>query len=184
MVRSVFRIACLGLALPMLHMPQTQGRTQVKPPIVTPCRSDAKLHASVTLRELSGASRPILLTDGRAKVLHFWTTWSRPSQLSLAELSTFAARHTRDRLSVIAVAVDEQPAAVLAFAKRHPELTVPLATIAADQAAPFELRGVPTTLIVNGRGDVCSRFEGTPSVEAIEKAVAAMLAVGVQPKAR
>ena len=103
--------------------------------------------------------RTVSLSDYRGKkklALIFWATWnngSHPQMLMLAQ--TYQRIHTADSdYDVVAIAVDDDPAAVKQFATDS-KITFPI-VLDHDRAVTnaYQIRSVPTALVIDTDGKV------------------------------
>jgi thiol-disulfide isomerase/thioredoxin len=114
---------------------------------------------------LNGGKRSLadVLAGKKAVLLHFWATWC-PS--CIPELPKLAALHREIAESggaVVAVALqDMEPKDLKAFMERHGALPPlePYQASLPDAMKAYSLRGLPTSFLVDGKGDVVQKFEG------------------------
>jgi peroxiredoxin len=124
-----------------------------------------------TLPNLTG-SAPISLEEYRGDVVYvtFWASWCAPCREEMPLLADLWQRHRDEGFQVIAINVDEDPAAALQFAQEH-GLEFPLARDA-DRAVSqlYRVAGYPSHYLVDRRGKV--RFSALGFTEADALAVA------------
>jgi cytochrome c biogenesis protein CcmG, thiol:disulfide interchange protein DsbE len=90
-------------------------------------------------------------------VVDFWATWCDPCREQLPFLDTLAARYGPSGLLVVAVAFDEERAAVEAFLTAAPVTFPILWDRAGEQLSPrLGIDRLPTTVLVDRRGLVRS----------------------------
>jgi thiol-disulfide isomerase/thioredoxin len=118
-----------------------------------------------------GFSLPRLLADGgevslkayagRVVVLDFWASWCAPCARTLPLLSRLGAG--RGDLAVLALSIDEDRSKALDFLgrkeKRSPGLTY-LHDAKRTVAEAYDLGGMPSLVIVDGKGVVRYRHDG------------------------
>lgn len=126
---------------------------------------EARVIAEVSTKKLD--EEPVELTcagetaarvqpgDGRPTVVFFWATYSEPSMKVMKKIRSVAG--TRARL--LTVSLDRDRAAALAAASAA-GLEVPCMDPEGFDTAAFQVRGMPTVLILDGSGRIRYRNEG------------------------
>lgn len=99
---------------------------------------------------------------GKAIVLNFWATWCPPCIEEMPSLDRLAARHAGNHLAVITMAMDRaSEEKIRAFHDEHELLHL---TIQRDPdmklARSMRLFGLPTTFLIDHRGDVVAQLVG------------------------
>ncbi len=132
------------------------------------------------VRHLDGTSTSLAALRGKPAVLFVLTTWSAPALVDLPRLAALQQKH-RDRLAVLVVALDEQPAAVAVFAETFaPPFPV---VVPADRPrfvgpdgpiGPITL--LPATALVTSEGALFGRVDGVWPPGALEEAIDRLLA--------
>ncbi len=115
----------------------------------------------LALTDLDGHTLRRADLAGRVVLVDFWATWCPPCRASLPWLGDLAARYG-DRLAVITLAVESDPAEVRAL---HDRLDLPLvwALGPPDLVRAFgDLSAVPTLLLFDPRGRPVATFFGAP----------------------
>lgn len=115
---------------------------------------------AVTLED--GTGETVLLGElvERAAILHFWATWCAPCREELPELQAFAeAEELGERLVLVSVDTAEY-GRVAAFLD---ELGVGLGSwrqVEGNVGSAFAILGYPSTVVVDGTGEVLWRRQG------------------------
>lgn len=148
-----------------------------------PNRDRVVLHATevtpllgeVELRCAADTGKRVRL-GGRVHVVELWATWCQPC---VRALPLWSARAHADGIAVLAVSIDDEAEAPLAFARKHGvDLPILWDPFAAEIARAVPLGGVvPTTLVVDCQGrvrHVHEGFRGSDSIEAIVTQVRAL----------
>ncbi len=103
----------------------------------------------------------VLLSSLRGKVvvLNFWATWCGPCIQELPHLQEFYTRNKdKAKIAVLAVTTDENRALVDPFIKKN-KYTF---NVLFDEGlrGPYEVRGIPTTYIIDSAGNLRVRMVG------------------------
>ena len=115
----------------------------------------------VQLTDLEGLPISREALAGRVVLVEFWATWCPPCRSTLSWLGDLKKRYG-DRLSVVAVAVESEPAGVRKVAD---ELQLPIAWAVGSPAiaqAFGDLGGVPTLFLFDDSGRRVQTFFGAP----------------------
>lgn len=119
---------------------------------------------SVTVQDLDGREVDLkaALDTGEVVVLNFWATWCAPCKQEMPTLAALDSLFADRPLRVVTVAMDRAgPAALRAF----------MAEVGAEQleilhdprmavSGPYEIRGLPVTIVVDRSGDEVFRHAG------------------------
>jgi thiol-disulfide isomerase/thioredoxin len=122
-----------------------------------------KLISSVIFEDFSG--KEINLTDyaGKLIIVNFWATWCEPCKKEMPSLEKLSQDNSFKNLKVFAVNV-EQPNPLKAK-KFFNDLNITNLEIFFDKnlnfVKAFKLRGVPTTIIINKKGEDFGRIIGS-----------------------
>lgn len=122
--------------------------------------SERVLAPGFSLAELNG--KPVRLQDQRGKVvfLNFWATWCPPCILEMPTMEKLHREFGGEGLVILAVNFRESPKQVKAFLREH-QLT--FTTLLDPKGKVFELYqawSLPTTTIVNKRGEIVGKVIG------------------------
>ena len=160
MGRRVIVAALLLLASTMGAAAQSPDEPEIKPGEFIPA-APPQPAPEMSFTGLDG--KPVLLADfkGSFLILNLWATWCAPC---LKEMPSLAALEAQDAstLKVLAVSEDHGGAEVVApFLEKHDlgKLTVVLDPQSTALHA-LHLRGLPTSLVVDGNGRILGKVEG------------------------
>ncbi|MCI2098391.1 MAG: TlpA family protein disulfide reductase [Succiniclasticum sp.] len=123
-----------------------------------------------TKADLQGVARTVRPGDGSVYVLNFWATWCPPCRAEMPEIQEFAASHASD-LRFYAVNLQEKREEVQAFLTRNGYAMPILLDEDGSVSDAYRVRAIPTTLILNGKGEVILRREGMTTARELEDAL-------------
>ncbi|MFC4351833.1 TlpA disulfide reductase family protein [Fodinicurvata halophila] len=118
--------------------------------------------AFTELQDGEEIERHIADFEGQLLVVNFWATWCKPCIEEMPELNALQTEHGGDDLQVLTVSNDRGGAEeVLPFYEDYglEDLGVYLDP-KGELARDFQVRGLPTTFIVDRQGQVVGRIEG------------------------
>lgn len=111
-----------------------------------------------------GAGKELRLEafKGRPVLLNIWATWCTPCVAEMPTLDRLQAIFGKDQLVVMALALDRGgEAKVPSFYQRHGIKNLDLFLDTTGQAMfTLKLRGLPTTILLNAKGEEVGRVEG------------------------
>lgn len=108
---------------------------------------------------LDGDRISLAALQGKPMVINFWATWCAPCRAEMPMLQSTWERYA-DTVVIIGVDVDEDPAVVKAFVDEL-GLTFPIALDqGAEMSGRYNVRGLPTTLFVDGSGVIRKIYPG------------------------
>lgn len=112
--------------------------------------------------ELQGVDgKPHKLSEyrGKAVMLNFWATWCTPCKIEMPHLSN-TQQAFQDKLTVLAVSSEEQPATVSAFLNQNPLPFPILVDQTGDISRQYRVAGLPTTFFISPDGTVLEQNRG------------------------
>ena len=124
---------------------------------------------SLVLDDIRGVQHSLEQYRGKVVVVNFWATWCPPCVEELPSLENAWQRYRQQGLVVLAVS-DEGSDVVTSFLERLPtDITFPV-LIDHDMKSGnrWQIRGLPTTVVVDRSGDLYWRAEGQLDFSASE----------------
>lgn len=130
--------------------------------------------------DTTGAAHTLAEYRGRVVLLEFWASWCVPCRKGFPILDRLQKEHAAQGLTVVAVTLEEDDAAVSRFLAEHPAGFVVGRDPSGRGGEIFEVAAMPSTFLIDREGRTVSRFEGGSDGihQEIEKAVVGMLAGG------
>lgn len=127
--------------------------------------------AGFTLQGLDGKEQTVAPGDGKLYVLNFWATWCPPCRQEMPEMDRFAVSHAQD-LVFYGINMQEEKGKVESFLKENDYKMPVLLDTKGKAADAYHVRVIPTTVIVDGKGEVKLRKEGMATEKELEGALA------------
>jgi thiol-disulfide isomerase/thioredoxin len=103
---------------------------------------------------------------GEPVVLHFWASWCPPCRTEMPEMSKWVQEHGDVNVVIISLDGDQEDAAEFYAAKG---IQGPLNMGNMRETSRLGVRGLPTTVIIDGNGDVTKRHLGDIKWQDAEK---------------
>ena len=100
------------------------------------------------------------LATGKVIYLDFWASWCAPCRVSFPEVIALQNDLGSDRFEVIAVTVDENPAAARRFLRHYDVPYQILSDPDGVVAGQYALPGMPTSFVIDQEGSVSLRHSG------------------------
>jgi len=119
--------------------------------------------ATLTGERLSTADLP-----GRVTLINFWATWCAPCAEEVPDLVGLQATYG-DRVRIVGVSVDEASRRPLVdeFLARH-QVNYPVAMADDAVIAAFGVIGLPTSIVIDGAGNVVKTHRGRVSRDMLD----------------
>ncbi|MDX8393300.1 MAG: TlpA disulfide reductase family protein [Mariprofundales bacterium] len=97
--------------------------------------------------------------ENKRVLLHFWASWCAPCRHEMPILQHWIDQHPD--VVILPISLDNQATAATQFLQRHKnEINMPLLMARMQDANKIGVRGLPSTFIVNGQGDILLRKIG------------------------
>jgi thiol-disulfide isomerase/thioredoxin len=120
------------------------------------------------------ADKPLTLADfkGRVVLLNFWATWCAPCVEEMPALDRLQAAKGSADFAVVAIALDRQGKPLVEpFLEKLAVKSLPMYIDASSAAMrAFNLRGLPTTVLLDREGRELGRLEGAAKWDSPEAA--------------
>jgi len=146
--------------------------------LVSACSSDNRKPASgmkpvpqFTLPSLDGRTVAMKNLSNKVVVIDFWATWCGPCREEIPHLNKLYSDYKAQGLEIIGISMDDGPDGVKEFV-RQMRMEYPVGMGNDELAEQFGgIPGIPTTFIVDRKGNIVKKFVGLPSVEALNRVV-------------
>ena len=128
-------------------------------------------------RALTGKALKLSTLKGKVVLLDFWATWCGPCEETIPRLERLDDRYRAQGLEIVGVSVDDDAGEVPPFVRAH-GMRYPVVVDEGKQVMElYNVRAVPTTVLVDRRGRIRARWMGTGDdvVEEMEQDIRSML---------
>lgn len=135
-------------------------------------------HSQNTRPEAMSSSQDILKAVSQARgkvvVLNFWASWCGPCRQEIPELVELRKRVGEDRLVILGVSVDQDPAAYSLFTSKA-GFNYPVSRAQQDVFMAFSIRAIPRTMVYSKKGELMHTQEGYMPGADLERMVKKLL---------
>ena len=129
------------------------------------------------IEDMNGTDVALKDYSGQVILLDFWATWCAPCRLEMPWFVEFFDKYEDQGFVVLALDVDDPPAAIQSFATQY-GMDFPV-LVGADRDdfkdAYGPPVGYPTAFIIGRNGNVCTSHTGFTSKETFEQEILALL---------
>lgn len=117
----------------------------------------------------SGATLDLERLRGKVVLLDFWASWCQPCRHSFPWLNAMQAKYADRGLVIIAVNVDRERADAERFLRETPATFRIVYDPAGALAARYEVPGMPSSYVIDAKGDIIERHVGFRSALRAER---------------
>ena len=123
--------------------------------------------------DVNGKSHSLAAERGKWVVINVWATWCPPCRRELPELAAFARKHAHSDIRVWGLSVDQaKSAAELSMFAEDQKIGYPIFKVSPRQLQVFGgVRGIPTTFLVNPKGEVVAHHTGAITAKMLQKMI-------------
>lgn len=131
----------------------------------------------LTLETLDGESIALDEQDGRVLLINFWATWCAPCRKEIPDLNALYSDLESEGLTVIGIALDRKGAEVVRpFVQNNPvDYPIVVDTDGVTEVELGPIHGLPTTLVVDPKGQITRRVIGIFPVDEMKPTLQEML---------
>ncbi len=129
-----------------------------------------------SLPDLDGKVHSLNDYSGRILVLNFWATWCPPCLSEITKLNDLYEKYKTDGLEIVGIALDKDSLDLVApFVKEN---QIKYTVLLGDQETLGQLKnfkGLPTTLVFDGKGEIRKKFDGSFEEQEMEETLQPLL---------
>ncbi len=158
--RKKFRILIALAFLSLFPVPQVEAEEEIP---------------NLNLMTING--QPWKLSDykGQVVLINFFATWCGPCRKEVPDLVTLQKEFGSKGLSIIGLAFNSDPEAVVRFAAKY-KINYPVAVYGKDDVKKYGgVSAVPTTFLVDRKGKLAGGAEGLVPKAVLEKKIKELL---------
>jgi peroxiredoxin len=151
---------------------ESMATSPLKPSL--PSGDDMIAAPSFTLTDIDGKS--VSLSDFREKivVLDFWATWCPPCKREIPDFIDLQKEYGQRGVQFVGIALDE-PGRVQAFARQN-GMNYPVLLGTNSIVSEYGgIEGIPTTFVIDKKGNVVTKFEGDRPRQVFEAEIKKLL---------
>jgi cytochrome c biogenesis protein CcmG/thiol:disulfide interchange protein DsbE len=127
-------------------------------------------------RDLNGRSVNLARLRGKVVLLNFWATWCAPCASEMGVFSQWQREYGGHGLQVIGISMDDGEAPVKKLVERlKPEYPIAIGDAKLGERYGGVL-GLPLTYLIDRKGVVRARFQGSADLKAMESRIKELLA--------
>lgn len=163
-------VAALMFAEPGNTAPNTISAIEAATPTASSKAPDFKLQT------IDGKQLRLSDYKGKAVILNFWATWCPPCRAEIPDMIELQKKYSSKKFSFIGVVVNDDVEKVQRFVKEkginYPVAMGDDATASAyGQFIEGGMRGIPTSFVINAKGEILGYFVGGQEKATFEEAI-------------
>ncbi|HTZ20697.1 MAG TPA: TlpA disulfide reductase family protein [Opitutaceae bacterium] len=146
---------------------------------LAPLRAEVKTGEAFPVLASAGLVGQVPATAGKILLVDFWASWCAPCKASFPVYARLQADYAVRGLVIVAVSVDEDPAAYAAFVKKFAPPFVTVRDATQQLVSAVNVPTMPTSYLVGPDGrvrHVHSGFHGEETEQALRTEIEALLA--------
>jgi peroxiredoxin len=174
--------AAVGVALfavPFLRGPEDRLAADVTAaaPSSATCPAKTSANFDFTLKDAGGATVKLSDYKGKVVLLNFWATWCGPCKMEIPEFVEAYSKYRDKGFVILGVLSEDDPSQkdLQTFMSEF-KMNYPVMRQHAELEESFgTLWALPTSFVIDRKGQVCSKHMGPFSKEALEREINGLL---------
>jgi len=141
------------------------------------CTAKSSVNFDFTLKDASGAAVKLSDYKGKVVLLNFWATWCGPCKMEIPEFVDAYSKYRDKGFVILGVLSEDDPSQkdLQAFMSEF-KMNYPVMRQHAELEESFgTLWALPTSFVIDRKGQVCSKHMGPFSAEALEREINGLL---------
>lgn len=133
-----------------------------------PEQTNTPMAPDFTATLMTGETVSLSSFAGKTLILNFWATWCGPCRDEIPELNSFYEEN-KDSVAFLSVEIQESRQEVEEFLRSRP-IRYPI-VLDSEQGKSisdlYQISVVPTTFIINSKGEIIAKIQGSTTREAL-----------------
>ncbi len=170
------RVFTLILALALLLSAFSFASHHLFPASADARHAEPVLAPAFTLETVDGKKVSLSDFKGKGVIINFWATWCPPCRQEIPDMIELQKAYS-GKFTFIGIAVNDKPENVAAYVKEK-GINYPVAMgnekVVIDYGKFLEggqLRGIPTSFVINPKGEIVTAFVGARDKRAFESVI-------------
>ncbi len=131
-----------------------------------------------TLPDLEGNSLTLSDFKGRVIILNFWATWCPPCRKEIPDFIELYEKYKDEGLLIIGVSLDRGDSRTVKQFSKNYKINYPIVLGNVNVTQDYGgIRGIPTTFVIDRKGNIKKKYVGYRSRAIFEEAVKRLLEI-------
>jgi len=141
--------------------PSTKAVSQSEPTAVVGDKQSYPKAPNFQLKDLSGKSVSLSDFAGKMVILDFWATWCPPCRAEMPDFIKLYNEFRQRGLVIVGIAADQGGQQVVEQFVKENQVNYPILMYDMKVISDYGgISGIPTTFIINKKGEIVSQFVG------------------------
>jgi thiol-disulfide isomerase/thioredoxin len=143
---------------------------------VSPALAGEKPAPNFALKNAAGQTVELKRLAGKVVVVNFWATWCGPCRMEIPGMLEVYKKYKGKGLEIVGVSLDQKGWSVVTPYVEKTKIDYPI-VLGTDQVVSDygNFQAIPTTFVVDKKGNIVGEHTGSMSKEAFEKMLAPYL---------
>lgn len=130
-----------------------------------------------SLSDLNGKEVALsqVIRNNQVTIVNFWATWCPPCRAEIPDFVKFYQEYSGQKVALIAVNLQENPADVRQFASKNGMNFQVLTDTAGKVGNLYQIYAIPTTFFIDRTGKIRHKIEGATNLNGLKTRVQALL---------
>jgi thiol-disulfide isomerase/thioredoxin len=143
--------------------------------LASAAKNESAVAPDFSRTDLGGHGVQLAAYRGKLVLLNFWASWCGPCREEMPLFSQWQRKYAAQGLQVIGVSMDDDVAPAKEFLAKHP-VSYPIVMGDAKLGEQFGgVLGLPTTYLIDARGQIVARYRGEANLKKLEADLTARL---------